>query len=106
MWLPPWPQPSPGGNALCSVPNTQRHNPPQRPWLPGYTAWCAGAIQGKDGGIQVLVGLASSSKTVGSNIRVIHEQAKHSSLMTEANIALATLQQSWVSQEAPKRVIY
>jgi len=41
-------------------------------WLPGYTAWCADAIQGKEGGIQVLAGLAPSSQTVGSNISVIH----------------------------------
>ncbi len=40
----------------------------------GYTAQCAGAIQGKEGKLQVLAGLAPSSQTVGSNIRVIHEQ--------------------------------
>jgi hypothetical protein len=40
---------------------------------------CAGAIQGKEGGIQVLAGLAPSSQRVGSDIRVILEQAKHSS---------------------------
>jgi len=45
----------------------------------GYAAWCAGAIQGKDGRIQVLAGLAPSSQTVGSNKRVIREQAKPSS---------------------------
>jgi hypothetical protein len=45
----------------------------------GYAARCAGAIQGKEGGIQVLAGLAPSSQTVGSNIRVIHERAKRSS---------------------------
>ncbi len=42
--------------------------------LPG----CAGAIQGKEGGIQVLAGLAPSSQTVETNKRVIHEQAKRS----------------------------
>jgi hypothetical protein len=45
----------------------------------GYTVRCTGAIQGKEGGIQELAGLAPSSQTVGSNIRVIHEQAKLSS---------------------------
>jgi hypothetical protein len=35
---------------------------------------CAGAIQGKEGGIPVLACLAPSSQTVGSNKRVIHEQ--------------------------------
>ncbi len=58
------------------------------PWPPGrYAARCTGTIQGKEGGIQVLAGLAPSSQTVGSNIRVIHEQAKRSSWMTEVNIA-------------------
>jgi hypothetical protein len=45
----------------------------------GYVVRCAGPIQGKEGRIQVLAGLAQSSQTVGSNKRVIHEQAKHSS---------------------------
>ncbi len=45
----------------------------------GYAMRCAGVIQGKEGRIQVLAGLAPSSQTVGSNIRVIHEQAKRSS---------------------------
>jgi hypothetical protein len=45
----------------------------------GYAAQCAGDIQGKEGRIQVLAGLAPSSQTVGSNIRLIHEQAKCSS---------------------------
>ena len=31
----------------------------------GYAAWCAGTIQGKEGGIQVLAGRAPSSQTVG-----------------------------------------
>jgi hypothetical protein len=40
-------------------------------------------MEGKEGGIQVLAGLAPSSQTVGSNIRVIHEQAKRSSQTTK-----------------------
>jgi hypothetical protein len=51
---------------------TPLFRPPSLGWLPGYTAWCADAIQGKEGGIQVLAGLAPSSQTVGSNKRVIH----------------------------------
>ncbi len=47
--------------------------------LLGYAAQCTGVIQGKEGEVQVLAGLAPSSQTVGSNIRVIYEQAKHSS---------------------------
>jgi hypothetical protein len=39
----------------------------------GYAMQCEGAIQGKEGGIQVLVGLAPSSRTVESLFRVIHE---------------------------------
>jgi hypothetical protein len=35
----------------------------------GHTVHCAGAIQGKEGGIQVLAGLAPCSQTVGSNKR-------------------------------------
>ncbi len=54
----------------------------------GYTVQWAGAIQGKEGSIQVLEGLAPSSQTVGSNKRVIHEQAKHSSQTTEVNCTL------------------
>jgi hypothetical protein len=45
----------------------------------GYAVRCVGAIQGREGRIQVLGGLAPSSQTVGSNKRVIHEQAKRSS---------------------------
>jgi hypothetical protein len=45
----------------------------------GYATWCAGTIQGKEDGIQGLVGLVPSSQTVGSNKRVINEQAKCSS---------------------------
>ncbi len=44
----------------------------------GYAAWCAGTIQGKEGGIQVLAGRAQSSQTVGSNIRAFREKAKRS----------------------------
>ena len=33
----------------------------------GDAVRCAGAIQGKEGGIQMLAGLAPSSQTVGSN---------------------------------------
>jgi hypothetical protein len=44
-----------------------------------YAAQCAGAIQGKEGGIQVLAGLAPSSQIVGTNIRLIHEQVKRGS---------------------------
>ncbi len=36
-------------------------------------------FKGEEGGIPVLAGLAPSSQTVGSNIGVIHEQAKRSS---------------------------
>jgi hypothetical protein len=49
------------------------------PLSDGYATRCVGGIQGKEGGIQVLAGLAPSSQTVESNIRVIHEQAKLSS---------------------------
>ena len=45
----------------------------------GYVVRCAGTIQGKEGRLQVLAGLAPSSQTVGSNKRVIHVQAKRSS---------------------------
>jgi len=65
-------------------------------FLLGYATWCASAIQGKEGRIQVLAGLAPSSQTVGSNIRVLHEQAKRSSGMTEVKLAPNTWQQSWV----------
>ncbi len=51
----------------------------EAPLSVGYAMWCAGAIQGKEGGIQMLAGLAPSSQTVGSNIRAIHEHAKCSS---------------------------
>jgi hypothetical protein len=44
----------------------------------GYAAWCAGAIQWKEGGIQVLAGLAPSSQTVGSNKRVIRTNSAFS----------------------------
>jgi hypothetical protein len=45
----------------------------------GMPCACEGAFHGKEGGVQVLAGLAPSSQTVGSLFRVIHEQAKHSS---------------------------
>ncbi len=57
----------------------------------GYTMRCAGAIQGKEGGIQMLAGLAPSSQTVGPNIRVIHEQRKRSSWTVQVNEAPAQL---------------
>jgi hypothetical protein len=44
---------------------------------PWYAVLCAGTIQGKEDVIQVLAGLAPSNQTVGSNKRVIYEQAKH-----------------------------
>jgi hypothetical protein len=50
--------------------------PTQHLWFLGYATQCGGTIQGKEGRIQVLAGLAPSSQTVGSDIRVIHEQAK------------------------------
>ncbi len=68
----------------------------ERILIGGYAMQCSGAIQGKEGGIQVLAGLAPSGQTVGSNIRVIHE------LVTEANIAPVTLQQSWVRGKGSK----
>jgi hypothetical protein len=52
----------------------------------GYAAQWVGTIQGKEGGTQVLAGLAPSSQKVESDIRVIHEQAMCSSWITEANI--------------------
>ncbi len=63
----------------------------------GYTAWCAGTIQGKESRIQLLAGVAPSSQTVGSLFRVVHEQAKHSSWTTEANITLVAGQESSLS---------
>jgi hypothetical protein len=67
----------------------------------GYAMQCAGAIQGKEGGTQVLASLAPSSQTVGSIMRVIYEQGKRSSGTTEANIALVARQQSWVNLLPP-----
>ncbi len=55
-----------------------------------YAVQCTGAIQGKEGGIQVLAGLTPSSQTVGSLFRVTHEQVNSSSLTTEVNIAPVT----------------
>jgi hypothetical protein len=51
-----------------------------------YIARCSVAIQGKEGGIQGLAGPAPSSQIVGSFSRVNHEQAKHSSGTTGANM--------------------
>ncbi len=68
-----------------------------------YTVQCTGTIQWKEVGIQVLEGLVPSSQTVGSNISVIHEQAKCSSWMSEANIAPATSQSSCVTLTLPAR---
>ncbi len=51
----------------------------------GCAVQCVGTIWGKEGGIQVLAGLAPSSQTIGSNKRVIHEQVKRSSWTTEVN---------------------
>jgi hypothetical protein len=65
--------------------------------LPGYAAQCAGTIQGKEGGIQVLAGLAPSSQTVRSNFRVNHEQAKCTSCKKEVNISFVTWHQSSLS---------
>jgi hypothetical protein len=45
----------------------------------GYFARCVGAIQGKEGRIQVLTDIAPSNLTVGSNKRGNHERAKYSS---------------------------
>jgi len=72
----------------------QRHWGGNVPLSNGFAMRCAGAIQGKEGGIQMLAGIAPSSQTVGSNIRVIHEQAKGSSWVTEADITSVTWQQS------------
>jgi hypothetical protein len=56
----------------------------------GKTEWwvyCAdvGAFHGKEGTMQVLAGLAQSSQTVGSLFRVIREQEKCNSWMTDVN---------------------
>ncbi len=71
----------------------------------GCATWCASAIQGKEGRIQVLAGLAPSSQTVGSNIRVIHEQAKSSSRMTEVNVAPATSEVAFVTSSLRTNVV-
>jgi hypothetical protein len=65
-----------GACALHSLPTTQRHLPPSKALAAGVCRTVCGTIQGKEGGIQVLAGLAPSIQTVGSNIRVIHEQVK------------------------------
>jgi len=56
--------------AYPAIPTTQFCFPPLQLWHLGLAAWCVGTIQGKDGGIQVLAGLAPPSQ----NITVIHEQ--------------------------------
>ncbi len=41
-------------------------------------AWCTVTIQGKEGRIQVLAGLAPSSQTLGSNItEAMNDRSKH-----------------------------
>jgi hypothetical protein len=77
-------------------PRSQHHWGGKAPLSGGYAMPYACAIQGKDDGIQVLAGLAPSSQIEGYNIRVIHEQAKNSSWTTEANMALATSEPSWL----------
>ncbi len=92
-----------GAHTLHGIPTTQRCLPPstplrgKAPLSGGYAAHCAGAFQGKEGGIQVLAGLAPYSQTVRSLFRVIHEQAKLSSWTTEVNIIFVTWQQSSLS---------
>jgi len=61
----------------------------------GYAVRFAGVIQGMEGRIQVLASLAPFTQLVGSNIRVIHEQVKHSSWMTEENLAPDTKEPNW-----------
>jgi hypothetical protein len=81
-------------------PRSQPHWGGKAPLSGGYAVQYECAIQGKDDGIQVLAGLAPSSQTVGANIKVICEQVKRSSWMTEvteANIAPATLEPSTLS---------
>jgi len=62
-----------------AYPGSQCHRGSKAPLSGGYAMQCAGAIQGKEGRIQVLAGLAPSSQTIGSNIRVIREKPKCSS---------------------------
>ena len=60
---------------------------PSFPWMapmhctaafnPQYAAQCTGAIQGKEGRIQLLAAQAPSRQAVASNITVIHEQSKN-----------------------------
>ncbi len=42
----------------------------------GILSGCTSMFPEKEGGVQVLAGLAPSSQTLGSLFRVIHEQAK------------------------------
>jgi hypothetical protein len=62
----------------CGIPTTHWHLSPSTALAPGVHR---GTIQGKEGGIQVLAGLAPSSQTVGSNERVIH--ASEAQLMND-----------------------
>jgi len=87
--------------ATLPLPPHYHHCLPPWLWLPGYAAWCAGAIQGKEGRILVLAGLYLSSQTVVSNKRVIHEQTKLSSWQKQT--ALSPWLQSWVRQQVRLR---
>jgi len=53
----------------------------------GNCVQCVGDIHSKEGRMLVLTRLALSCQTVGSLLRVIHEQAKRHSWMIEANMA-------------------
>ncbi len=92
----PLPSPSMTTAQVHGIPTTQSCFPLTLLWLLGYAMQCVGNIQEKKGRTQVLAGLAPSSQTVGSNIRVIHEQARCSSWMTEVNLSPVTKQQNWV----------
>ncbi len=50
---------------------------PSAAFTPQYAAQCTGAIQGKEGRIQLLAAQAPSRQAVASNITVIHEQSKN-----------------------------
>ncbi len=60
---------------------------------------CPGAICPKEGGMQVLAGLAPSSQTVRFLFRFILEQAQGSSWMTEEKISCMVLDRSLVCQQ-------
>jgi len=68
-----------GASAPGSIPRDQNRLRGKVILSGGYAQQCVRPIQGKEGGIKVLAGLATSSQTVGSNKRMIHEQAKCSS---------------------------